>query len=428
MSDLRILLVAVVPLLVSAAIFIAGNGLFGTLLAVRLDLRAVPVDVIGLVLACYSVGWVIGTLICPAIINRVRHIRAFAAFAAVATVSALLHPIFSGAVLWAGLRVLTGLCMASLYTILESWLNAKAGDPVRGRVMGAYMAVNFLAFGIGQVLIAATGEAGFEAFSLIAVLICLSLVPLTLSRVESPPAIRFERLTLRRLLAISPLGLAGCLAAGIITSAFNAMGPVYARGVDPSAAWVAQFMTIAVLGGFLLQIPMGRLSDRFDRRHVILGLTAALGVTSTAIAVLGPRPVWLLGTLVGLYGGIAYTLYPLSLAHANDRIEPADLVPTAAGLLLWFGIGAVAGPPLAAAAMNRVGIGGLFQVFALVGFALAAFTLWRMARRDPVPMEAQGAFLAVAQTTPEAALLDPRGEPEPAEEQLAFDFPPREAA
>ncbi len=423
MADLRTLLIAVVPLLFSAAIFIAGNGLFGTLLAVRLDLEAVPVDVIGLILACYSVGWVIGTLICPAIINRVGHIRTFAAFAALATVSALLHPLVLSGMLWAALRILTGLCMASLYTILESWLNAKATDAVRGSVMGAYMAVNFLAFGIGQFLITAADPAGFQAFTLVAVLICLSLVPLTLSRVESPPEIHFERLTLHRLITISPLGLAGCLCAGLVTGAFNAMAPVYARGVDPTPGWVAQFMLMAVLGGFVLQFPMGRLSDRFDRRRVILGLTVALGAISAAIAMAGAWSVWLLGTLVVLHGGIAYTLYPISLAHASDRIAPADLVPTSAGLLLWFGVGAVAGPPLAALAMGRLGSGGLFQFFAVIGFVLAAFTAWRMARREPVPNEEQGAFVAVAQTTPEATLLDPRAESEAA--QLSFDFVPR---
>ncbi len=426
MTDFRAILLAVLPLLVSAAIMIAGNGLFGTLLSVRLDREGIAVEAIGAILACYSLGWIAGTLACPSVINRVGHIRSFAAFAALVAVSALIHPLFvDGAlwgVLWAMLRMLTGFCIAALYTIIESWLNAKSANAVRGRVMSAYMAINFLAYGFGQFLLTVASPAGPQLFSLVAILVCLALVPLTLARVETPPQLEPRRFSLSRLVAVSPLGVAGCLTAGLITGAFSALGPVYARTIRPDPNWVAEFMMVAVFSGLILQFPMGRLSDRFDRRRVILGLTLASGAVSAALVWLGTGSTgWLLG-LIALHSGIAYTLYPISLAHANDYITPEELIPTAGGLLLCFGAGAAVGPVAAAAAMARLGSEGLFVYFTAVAMLLAGFAVYRMFQRVSLPNELQGTFVPVPQTTPTATLLDPRSVPE--DPQLAFDFAP----
>jgi len=446
----RVILLSVVPLLLSAAIFIVGNGLFGTLLAVRMDLEAFPVDRIGLILACYSVGFVAGTRVVPPLVERVGHIRAFAALAAIAATTALLHALTVGEIAWAVLRALTGLCMAGLYTIVESWLNARASNAVRGTVMSAYMAVNFLAYGGAQLLLPLMDPSGFELFSLVAILVAVSLVPLALARIEGPPRIVAARLGLRALVRISPLGVAGCFAAGLINSAFTALGPYYARTIEATVEWIATFMAIAVISGFVLQFPLGRLSDRFDRRRVMFGVTLALCLVALAAwavsawtvrAGLGTPPREVLIALICLYGGLSYTIYPVSLTHANDYVPEGGLVAAAAGLLTVFGLGSVIGPVIAAAAMGPLGAGGLFAHIAVVAALLSAFIVVRMRRREALPPEAQGGFIAVPLTTPEAVTLDPRSEPLPEtddphdadatdaadDRQLAFDLEPPDA-
>lgn len=402
------ILLAVAPLLFSAAIMIMGNGLFGTLIAVRMDLDGSDVGTIGLVLAFYSGGFALGTLICPKIVLLVGHIRTFAAFAAIASAAALCHAIWVDPVVWAALRLVTGISMAVLFTIIESWLNARAVNAVRGRVMSSYMAVNYTAFGLSQPWLTVMDPAGFALFSVVAMLVSLSLVPLSLTPVETPKVIKVERFGLNTLIAISPLGVVGCFAVGLISAAFSGMGPVYARTIDPSANWIAGFMMTAIFSGFLLQYPMGRLSDRFDRRRVFLGISVALAVVSAALALFGGFSMTLLLVLLAVFGGLSYTIYPLSLSHANDFMTPEQLVPAAAGLLLCYGVGAVFGPIMASRVMGLLGPAGLFAWTGTVSALLALFTIWRMTRRVAKPNEEQGSFVAVPTTTPTAAELDPR--------------------
>ncbi|HET8728692.1 MAG TPA: MFS transporter [Alphaproteobacteria bacterium] len=419
--SLRTVLLAVVPLIVSMGILVLGNTLFGTLVSLRLDLDGVSIDHIGLIMALYSVGFVAGTLLCPRVVGAVGHIRAFAAFAAIVSAASLAHALWVDEFLWGALRMLAGFCVAFLFTIVESWLNAKAPNEVRGQVMSAYMVVYYLASGSSQSFLSFVDPAGFQLFAVIAMVISLSLVPLTLARVDTPPQIQTDRLSLRALMRISPLGVAGCFGAGLIVGSFYAMAPVYARGVDASPDWVARFMMVAILAGFALQFPVGRLSDRFDRRSVILGLTVATSATGLAIAVFGGLSVWALLILVALYSGLSLTLYPISLSHANDYLTPSQLVPASAGLLLCYGVGAIIGPIAASWAMGRSGTDGLFYYIAFVSALLALFTLWRMTRRQSLPNDEQGAFVAVPQTTYVVAELDPRYEPDN-DDQLSFDF------
>lgn len=420
-SDFRIIMFAVTPLLLSAGIMITGNSLLGTLLSVRMDLEGVPVQRIGLVMSLFSVGFVLGTLVCSRILEAVGHIRAFAAFAAIAAASTLIHALYIHEFAWMALRMITGFAVACLFTIIESWLNAQSPNAVRGRVMGAYMAVYYSAAALSQLVLLKIEPVGFELFSLVAIVVCLSLVPLALAKVKTPPDFGSgERLSLRELIKISPLGVVGCLAAGLLISAFNALGPVYARAVEPTGQFVALFMTTAIFGGFLIQIPFGRVSDRFDRRSVILSITMAGAAVAFVLAAgvrLHPNAILV---LVGLFGAIAYTLYPVCLSYANDYMKPSQLVPAAAALLLCYGAGAVLGPIVGAAAMATLGAGGLFALIGVTAIALAIFILWRMNTREAPPIEDQGQYVAVPPTSI-VSTLDPRYE---AEEplQLEFDF------
>ncbi|MEQ9814321.1 MAG: MFS transporter [Azospirillaceae bacterium] len=420
MSDYRAVMLAVVPLLISALIMITGNGLFGTLLSLRMDIEGFDIGNVGLILACYALGFSVGTQVVPKLVDTVGHIRNFVAFAAVMGATALVHQLFVSEVLWAALRFVTGFSAACLFTIIESWLNAKSNNQVRGRVLAVYMAVNYIAYGGAQPLIMVTDPGGFELFAVVSFLVVLSIVPISLTRVETPPDIPSERLSFRALIRISPLGVAACMAAGMINGAVGALAPIYAREIDPSTSFIAFFMMAAIFGGFLIQVPMGRLSDRVDRRKVIIGVALGEGALALVIVLIGGFSTPILLFLLFIFGGLAYTLYPLGLTHANDFMDSRFLVPAAAGLLLCFGIGSTIGPIVASQAMGLIGRDGLFVYIAVVAALVAGFAAYRMTRRPPVSEEAKSGFVAYATVTTAGTELDPRVEE--MDDQLFFDF------
>ena len=284
MSDLRQVFAAILPLLISLGILVLGNGLFSTLLAVRMGIEQFPVDRIGLIMAAYSVGFVLGTLRCPVVVERVGHIRAFAAFAAIAAISALVHAIVIDPIVWLLLRVVAGFCLAGLFTITESWINASSSNTVRGQVLSVYMTVNYLSYGASQSLLTVIDPGGFQIFSLVAILVALSLVPLALSRTQTPGSVGTHRLRMIEIIRISPLGVAGCIGAGLINGAFGSMAPVYVQARGGSVEDVGLFMMVAIFSGFVMQFPMGRLSDRFDRRTVFLGAIAGVSAAALSLA------------------------------------------------------------------------------------------------------------------------------------------------
>lgn len=420
MQTVPAILLGISPLILSMAAMVLGTTLLGTVLAIKMDLEGIPVEAIGLIMSLYSLGFVAGTLLCPGVVRRVGHIRAFAAFAALASGSALLHAFHIDPYLWAVLRTLTGFCAAFLFIILESWLNAKAPNHMRGQVMSVYMVFYYAAAGGSQALLVLFDTGGVELLLLVAIALSVSLVPLALARVESPDDIPAARLRLIELIRISPMGVVGCFSAGLIISAFNSLAPVYARTIDLSPGWVAQFMTTAILAGFVLQYPLGRLSDRFDRRLVVVGVTATLSAVGTGMALFAPISTFIALPLVAAYGALSLALYPLCLSHANDYLKPHQLVPAAAGLLLCYGVGAIAGPLLASAAMEFGGRAALFHYIAVVSGCFSVFVLYRMRRREALPSAEQSTFVAVPQTTYIFSELDPRYEPD--DGQLSFDF------
>lgn len=403
---------ALAVLLVCAFSWVHANGLLHTLLSLRLSLEGYSTAVIGPVVACYSAGFLIGTLVGAHVLRRVGHIRAFAAFAATASIVALVHPLFVDPIAWGLLRVISGFVLAGLAMTVESWIGSRATRENRGQVLSVYMTVNFIAWGGSQFLLGLYSPGGAELFTIVAILFAASLIPLSLAQVQAPPPARRSRLGLAALYRVSPLGLAGALAAGLVNSAFTGLGPVFAQGMGLSIAAVSQFMGFAILSGLVLQFPAGRLSDRFDRRKVLLSVTGLVALAAIATASLGPAlPGWGLLAVVCVYAGLTFTLYPLAVAHTQDFVAPGDAVAASAGMLMVMGAGACVGPFLASAAMDWLGPRGLFAYTATVILCLLLFGLYRMTRRAPLPKEQQGDFVAMPGVPPVLAELDPRSEP-----------------
>ncbi len=412
---MRALLGPVLALIVSAAILILGNGLQGTLLPVRAELEGFATPVIGLLGSAYFVGFGLGCVLAPYVIKRVGHIRTFAALAAVASTAPLLHALFPEPAVWSGLRAVTGLCFAGLYTVIESWLNERTTNQTRGRVLSVYVVANFAAITAGQLLLTLAPARGFELFSLVAILIAVALVPVSLTTSPAPAPLAEVRLRLGRLYGVSPVGVIGCLAVGLTNGAFWSLAPAYVTAAGGTTEQVATFMAVAVLGGALAQWPLGRLSDLVDRRAVIVGACLVGALAGLGLALVQPGTAlsaWLLPVLALAYGATALSLYALCVAHANDFIAAEDAVETSSGLLLTFALGAVFGPLAAAGVMQQSAPGFLFAYTAVLHLLFAAFAGYRMRQRAALPPEQREDFvLADTRSSPQVFELDPRAEP-----------------
>ncbi len=368
---------AIAALLLSVFLLVAGNALVGVLTPLRASLDGFPDLAIGLLGSVYFAGMLAGTLATPAIVRRAGHIRAFSAFVAVGIVSVILMPAWVAPAPWMVSRGALGFVFAGIYAVVESWINAKASNANRGALYGVYQIVNFAASAGGQLLLRAFAPVSYLSFTVGGALLALSIVPLTMTSVDPPVQPKSVRLRLPWLVRLAPVSAFAALAAGAANGAAFALGPVYALeiGLKPSA--VPLFTAAMVAGSALGVYPAGFLSDRMDRRVVIVVAMAAGAATEAALAShrLAGAPLNARGFLVGL---TTYTLYTLATSHANDHAKPHEMVLISAGLLFIYCIGAIGAPALASLLMRAFGPWALFAQSAVVHFAIAAFALWRL--------------------------------------------------
>ena len=348
-------------------------------------------------------GLVIGARTCHHIINRVGHIRAFSALAATVSTVVLVAGFFISPYVWGAMRAILGFCFAGLFMVVESWLNARVGTARRGQLFSLYMMVSYTALGLGQLLLNLYDPYSRDFFMIAALLYSASLIPLALTSAVTPTPVASSTLDFSALYRVSPLGVLACVASGLVTSSLYGMGAVFAQGSGFKVSEVSYFMGAAITSGLLFQYPLGRISDRYDRRYVIVGVALATAFVSLGMAALAGYSKLTLIALACLYGGFSFTLYPLGVAHANDFLEPRDTVKASGGLLLSWGLGASAGPLAAAALMGRLGPRGLFVFVAGVTVLLALFALWRMTRRPSVAAGAKSAFAPPTGMTPVGA-------------------------
>lgn len=398
-------------LLLAIFTLMAGAGFLATLISLRLDASGASALAIGMVSTCYFVGLTLGALRIGAVIARVGHIRVFAAVVSVLSASTLVYALYRDPWLWGALRFLDGLCVAGVFVCLESWLNERAKPADRGMVLAAYMIALYAGQGLGQLLLNLGSEAKPSMpFVVASILISLAAVPVCLTRIPGPSLDQAEPLGLARLFAISPLGAVGAVATGLMIGAFYGLGAVFARRLGLSLAETSGFMTTVILGGVALQWPLGRLSDRWDRRKVIVFSFAGTLAVSLAIALVDERLSLL--ALGASFGGLSFALYPLCVAHTNDHLQPNQRVAASGGLVLLYSIGAALGPTLGASMMTLAGPSGLFGFIAACAGGAFAFGLWRQASSDPVAVSDQQTFQALPRTTPMSAVLDPAAEAE----------------
>ncbi|MFN3958782.1 MAG: MFS transporter [Parvularculaceae bacterium] len=372
---------ALSPLLLAAAILLAGNGLQGTLLAVRANLEGFPTALIGVLMSAYFAGFILGCRLNPAFIKSVGHIRTFVALASVASASALVHPIVIDVPTWAVLRGITGFCFAGLVMIIESWINERATNANRGRILSVYRVIDLSATMTGNALLATADPGDFPLFATVSILMSLALVPVALTRTDAPKPIATARLDVRKLFHISPVAAVGAPMIGLANASFWGVGAVFAQQLGYGKEIIAAFISAVIVGGALLQWPLGWLSDRVDRRAVMTG-SAFLGAAS-AVALSqfgGSGPIYILG-LGALVGAFIVPMFGLAAAHANDLSAPGAAVETNGGLLLLHGCGSVVGATLGAVMMSAFGPQFLFVYIAAIYLALGTFCLVRILSR-----------------------------------------------
>jgi MFS family permease len=380
-------------LLLGMALLTLGAGLQATLLGVRATLEGLSTFVTGMVMTGYYVGFVIGSIAAPALVRRVGHIRVFAALTATAAAAILVQSIYVEAWAWALLRAVSGVCFAGIYVVAESWLNDRADQRSRGMLLGSYMVVIYVGLGAGQLLLNIADPEGQVLFILIGVLISLAVVPMALTAQRVPDFTLPRRVSFRELFAISPLGAAGALFSGATAGTLFSLGPVYATSSGLDTAAVAAFMASSILPAIVLQLPLGRLSDRVDRRSVLIGISAAAAVAAAAAMQIGSAPPAFF-LAVAAYGGLSLTTYAVCLAHVNDHLQPSQMVAASATVLLANGIGSIVGPLVVSGAMQLAGPDAFFACIVVLHATFALYAAWRKRRADAIESAAKVRFVS----------------------------------
>ena len=357
-------------LIIATSIVQLSNGFFGTFISLRVASEAFDATLAGLVLSSYFAGFTLGALRCGPIIERIGHIRAYAAFAGVVVAATAAMPLLPGPLPWLVLRAVIGFGCAGIFVTTESWLNAKAQPAERGRVFSIYMVGTFLALAAGQLLIGRTEIEAAAPFNTIVTLFAVALVMVSATRADPPRAAAAVKLPYGQLVRAAPVAVVGCAVSGLVSSAFYALVPAWMQDAGIERSTIALAMLVAVLGGLVFQVPVGRLSDRFDRRIALA--TLCLGFASTAVALAHlPRSLQAVLPAAALLGGFMSTLYPVCVAHAHDRM-PADLVVAVSGqLILISGLGSVIGPLIGTSLMVHFDIDGVFYMMATAALLLA---------------------------------------------------------
>lgn len=398
-------LLPVRTLLLAIFMIMAGSGFLSTLIAVRLEQNGAGSLTIGLVATAYFTGLALGAVKSPRLIAQVGHIRAFTAFVSIYSATSLTYAITPEPGIWVALRFIDGIAMSGVFICLESWLNKRVSSAERSSVLAGYMIALYTGQAGGQFLLNLSDNAPALPFMVSAILLSLAVIPVALTRLEQPKMENFAPFSARRLYDASPLGMVGTAATGLMLGAFYALGAVYIQRIGMELAQIALFTSVVIGGGVALQWPLGMLSDRIDRRKVIVGCFAAVTALSFGMMAVSDSPLATVA-LGALFGGFTFALYPLCLAHSNDHLGEEERVGASGGLVMVYSIGAIVGPLAGSGGMGIAGPPGLFGMIGTIAALVLAFGFWRTFRQAPVPDEDQQTFQAMPRTSPMVAVLE----------------------
>ena len=419
----------ILALFTSTFFLLTGGGVQWIVLPIRAQMEAFSTDAIGIIGFGWATGFTAGCLIVPRIVRRVGHVRAFSSLLALAAIAILVTAMAVNPVAWFAMRVIGGLCFSGSYMIIESWLNERVGNEQRGALFAIYAMITMAGVMTGQYVILFVDPGSQAAFMVAGILFALAILPTALSTAQSPQALTEVRLNIVELYRNSPVALIGIFLAGSIAGSWQSFAPVFGTMSGLSNVNIANVMAIVMVGSILFQYPMGRISDRMDRRIVMVavGLAGTLVCGFAAVHPIdGDNPGWLFFGLMMLAGGFIYPIYTILVAHANDHADPADYVHVSASMYLIYGMGSMAGPIITARTTAIFGAGGMFMTIAVMNAMIAGYAAWRMTRRRRVKPDETTSVQPIAplpgQTpqTPQTFELMPSPDPDVA------DVPPTE--
>lgn len=391
-----------------------GAGLQGTLIALRATLEGFAPFVTGVVMSAYYMGYIGGSIGTPRLMQRVGHIRVFAALTAVASVAILLQAMLVTPVFWGVLRLASGVCFAGIYVVAESWLNDRASNENRGTLLALYMLILYGGLGGGQYLLVTADPTGPMLFILTSAMISLAVVPMSLSAQHAPDFKIPRKIRFGEMYRLSPMGVVVVVASGVVTGSLFSMGPVYAQAIGLERSEIATFMGVSIIAAVLTQLPIGRWSDRTDRRTVFIFVCVLATIAAIAAGIVGTGSKWLLYVLAAAFGGIVLSLYSLAVSHINDHLAADQIVSASSSVVLLNGMGSVAGPLFVSLMMKYFGPPAFFFSLAALIASLVLYAMWRKGRRSAVPEALKVPFInaqpqaasgqMVAQAAQEAAV------------------------
>jgi MFS family permease len=368
-------------LLLAVFILSVGHGLHGSLVGVRAQAENFNAATTGLIMSGYFAGLLASSSVTPRIVQSVGHIRVFAAFASVVSTAVMLIPLWINPVWWFVMRFVAGLCTSGLFIVCESWLNSASTNQNRGRLLSVYMIVTYAAMGFGQFLLNVTDTSGFSRFIVVSALLSLALVPLTLLPSETPNLAGTRKVSIREIYRASPLAIIACFASGLAQSAFFSMGAVYGLMQGLSLPYISIMLALPPLAVILSQYPAGLLSDRYDRRTIVMLMSAATAlIAAISIPAAAVSHIALI-VLFTVFGGIALPIYSLVVAHANDHLDKEQMLGASGKLVLLYGLGAMAGPSLAGEFMQWLGTSGFMTYMVIIYVIMAVHALWRRTQK-----------------------------------------------
>jgi MFS family permease len=374
-------LIPLVPLFMSASLLIFGNGLQGTLLAWRGSSEGFPLSLIGLITAAFYLGFALGCMHVTRMLRAVGHIRAYSAMAAIIAATIILSAMIVDPYFWLVMRLINGYCLAILFAVIESWINARVDNSIRARTLSIYRYIDLSSMTIAQYFLPWFGGEGFTLFGIAAIAFTLSLTPISLADKSNPAPPDQMDFNLKFLWSISPLAATGCIAVGMTNTVYRSLGPVYARELGFDTHVTAWFLAAGIISGVVLQYPLGYLSDRSERRTIILAAAAGGLLSSLFLLFFAGTTIW--GNITGVFllGAFSMPLYSLCSAHANDRAGPGQFAIISAGILFFWAAGATLGPGIAATLMGWFGPKALFAFTAAVQLIFVSYTFTRMIKR-----------------------------------------------
>lgn len=377
------------PLFFGLGLIMIGNGLQGTLLGVRATMEGFDTATIGFIMSLYYLGFLGGSYYVPKLVSKVGHIRVFTALASLASTTVLLHGLYPEPWLWAIIRAFTGFAYAGLYIVVESWLNNMSTNKTRGKVFGLYQIVSYGGMVIGQYFLNFADPNGIYLFAVTSILVSIALLPISLSSRPAPDFDEPDHLSLKRLYVISPLGLAGAFANGTGIAAIFGMGAVYATEMGMTLPQISTFIALFIAGGIFFQLPIGWLSDRYDRRIILIAVSLLTSTIGAICFFVSGNP-YLLNAVFFLFGGLSLSTYGLSMAHINDHLTPRQYVAASSSAILVNGVGAALGPLIVSVFMSTLGTQVYFPLISGVFLWLFLYAVYRTSKREAVPLEEQG--------------------------------------